>query len=293
MKSSYLTNFVLVCIIAAIFWFNQQATTPEDNSNSFKHIDVHTINEIQLKHENNDDINLLKQDSNWQIVQPINAAANSTRVNLLLSLLDSPSHNQLLHPSDETLTQLGLKPIKSSLQLNEHIFVFGDREPLNKHRYVLYQNTVYLMDDTITPLLSTNASSFINNRLIADEYNITSIQLPFFDSQQFSTAESIAIDRNNGHWQSLPAISAIDKLSKLIAFWQQAEAMQVIPVTETDMSSLDNMQVIINFEEAITPTILLVQLKGHNLFILDLHKKLKYQFPIAMAQQLFINKESN
>jgi hypothetical protein len=293
MKSSYLTNLVLVCVIAALFWFSRQAATPDITANVFHHIDVHTINDIQLNREHGNDIKLHKQGTDWKIVQPINAAANTTRVKLLLSLLVSSSHNQLTHPSDETLKQLGLKPIKFSLRLNEHLFIFGDREPLNKHRYILYQNTVYLMDDNITPLLSANASSFINNRLIASQYNINSIQLPLFDGQQLSATNNIAIELNNSHWQSLPAIDSTDKLTKLIAFWQQAEAMQVIPVTEEDTTTLDNMQVTINFEELNTPVIFLIQLTASNLFITDQNKKLKYQFPAAIAQQLFVNKDIN
>ena len=293
MKSSYLTNLVLICVIAALFWFSQQSTTPEVTSNSLKHIDVHTIEDIQLKRENSDDIRLLKQDINWHIVQPINARANTTRVNLLLSLLDSPSHSQLIHPSDEILEQLGLKPRKLSLQLNEHLFVFGDSEPLNKHRYVLYQNTVYLMDDNITALLNANANSFINNRLIADQYNINSVQLPLFDGKQLSSTDTIAIELNNSHWQSLPVINSTDKLTKLINFWQQAEAMQVIPVTKENIARLENRQVTITFEKLNTPAMFLIQLTERNLFIIDQNKKLKYQFPAAMAQQLFLNKESD
>lgn len=293
MKSSYLTNLVLVCVIAALFWFSQQATIPEDTSNSFQHIDVHAINDIQLKRENRDDIQLLKQDIIWHLVQPINATANTTRVNLLLSLLDSPSHSQLIHPNDETLEQLGLKPRKISLQLNEHLFVFGDREPLNKHRYVLYQNTVYLMDDNITALLSANANSLINNRLIASQYKINSMQLPLLDGKQLSSIDTIAIELNNSHWQSLPAIHSTDKLTKLIEFWQQAEAMQVIPVTEENIASVDNKQVTITFEDLNTSAIFLIQLTDRNLFITDQNKKLKYQFPAAMAQQLFLNKVSD
>lgn len=293
MKSSYLTNLVLVCVIAALFWFSQQATIPEDTSNSFQHIDVHAINDIQLKRENRDDIQLLKQDITWHLVQPINATANTTRVNLLLSLLDSPSHSQLIHPNDETLEQLGLKPRKISLQLNEHLFVFGDREPLNKHRYVLYQNTVYLMDDNITALLSANANSLINNRLIVSQYKINSMQLPLLDGRQLSSIDTIAIELNNSHWQSLPVIHSTDKLTKLIEFWQQAEAMQVIPVTEENIASVENKQVTITFEDLNTPAIFLIQLTDRNLFITDQNKKLKYQFPAAMAKQLFLNKESD
>jgi uncharacterized protein DUF4340 len=293
MKSSYLTNLILVCVIATLFWFSRQTTPPDITNNSFEYIDIHTINSIQLKRENRDNIKLHKQDANWKIVQPINAAANTTRINLLLSLLGSSSHSQLDHVSDEILKQLGLNPIKLSLQLNEHLFIFGDREPLNKHRYVLHQNTVYLLDDTITPLLSANANSFINNRLISNQYKISSMQLPLFDGKKLSATNTIYLELNNSHWQSLPAIGSTDKLTRLIDFWQQSEAMQVSPVTEDDMASLANIQVIINFEESRTPATFLIQLTARNLFIIDLNKKLKYQFPAAMAQQLFIDKESN
>jgi uncharacterized protein DUF4340 len=289
MKTSYLTNLVLVCIIAALFWFSQQTTTPDITINSFEHIDVHTINDIQVKREHRDTIKLLKHNSNWKVVQPIEAAASNLRAILLLSILDSPSHNQLVHPSDETLIQLGLKPIKLSLQLNEHVFIFGDNEPLNKRRYVLYKDTVYLMDDKISPLLNATAASFINNRLIANNHEITSIQLPLLDDNQLSTTQSIIIDRNNDHWQSLPQINSTGSLTNLIKHWQQAEAMQVIPIIAEDIANSEDIIMTIGIKERNKLTTLGIQLTERNLFLIDNNKKLKYQFPAAMAQQLFFN----
>ena len=230
MKSSYLINLVLVLVIAVLYWLSSPTSSPTITSADFSNIDVKSIKNITIQRRFRNEVKLHKQDSDWQIVQPIKAVANNTRIKLLLSLLNSPSHNQLTHPTDELIIQLGLKPIKLSLQLNEHLFVFGDIEPINKWRYVLYENTVYLMDDQISPLLNANAASFINNHLLAITQEIKSIHLPLFDNNQLSTTESITIDFHDGHWQSQPPSNSTDKLATVIKLWQHAEALQVIPI---------------------------------------------------------------
>jgi hypothetical protein len=291
MKSSYLTNLILICIVASLFLFSRHSSTPDIDTNSFELIDVKAINDIQLKRAHRDGIKLIRKGDRWQIIQPVNAAANRVRASLLLSILDSPSHNQLAQPSEKVLKQLGLKPIKLSLKLNEHLFVFGDIEPLNKHRYVLYKNTVYLMDDNIAPLLNATAASFINNRLIANNHQITSIQLPLLDDTQLSTTQTISIERNNDHWQSQPQFDSTERLATLIEFWQQAEAMQVTPLTDEDTVNLANMIITVSSKEPATQMTFGLQLTDRNLFIIDHNKMLKYQFPNAMAHQLFLNKK--
>ena len=141
MKSSYLTNLILIIVIAGLFWLTQQASAPDDSYKKLSNVSADIINDITIKHAHRNDIKLHKQTTGWKIIQPIAADGNRTRIRLLLSLLSAPIHNQLNDITDTSLKKLGLKPVKVSLQLNQQLFVFGDVEPISKRRYVLHNNT--------------------------------------------------------------------------------------------------------------------------------------------------------
>ncbi|OUR64575.1 hypothetical protein A9Q79_04525 [Methylophaga sp. 42_25_T18] len=226
MKSSYLTNLVLVIVIviviASLFWFNQQASSPNDTYNKLSDISAGIITDITINRKQGEDIKLHKHTSGWKIVHPIVADGNHTRIRLLLSLLSAPIHNQLHDVDDTSLEKLGLKPIQVSLQLNEHMFAFGDVEPLSKRRYVLHNNNVYLIDDQVSPLLNTNVASFIDNRLLSATAQITKIQLPQLLNGQLAASTPLTIAKNDDRWSSSPQSYSADKLAALVASWQQA-----------------------------------------------------------------------
>ena len=95
MKSSYLTNLVLIIVIAGLFWFNQHTSSPDDTYNKLSDISADIITDITIIRVQHEDIKLHKQTSGWKIIHTIVAEANHTRIRMLLSLLSTPIHNQL------------------------------------------------------------------------------------------------------------------------------------------------------------------------------------------------------
>ncbi|PCH61843.1 MAG: hypothetical protein COC04_05755, partial [Gammaproteobacteria bacterium] len=269
MKSSYLTNLVLIIVIAGLFWFNQQTSSPDDTYNKLSDISADIITDITINRVQHEDIKLHKQTSGWKIVHPIIADGNHTRIRLLLSLLNTPIHNQL-HDIDETsLEKLGLKPIKVSLQLNEHMFAFGDVEPLSRRRYVLYNNNVYLIDDQVSPLLNTNVTSFIDNRLLPATAQITKIQLPLLLNGQLTASTPLTVTKSDDRWSSSPPSYSADKLAALVASWQRASALQVSPsnaTVDTDIS------VLLWLKDQHIPTEFMIKMDSRNLFIFNNNK---------------------
>ncbi|MDQ7072686.1 MAG: hypothetical protein Q9N32_03035 [Gammaproteobacteria bacterium] len=88
------------------------------------------------------------------------------------------------------------------MQFNDHIFQFGTTEPISQHRYILHNNSVYLIDDNVAPLLKANAASFIDNKLIPLKRPILKISLPTINQQQEWSSKNIIIEQKDGHWYS-------------------------------------------------------------------------------------------
>ena len=284
MKKSYLTNVILLLLVVGLYWFiNHQPAQVESNRLSTLHAkSVHTI---KIQRHNRDDIVLNKEDGNWFIAQPIQASANPTRINLILALLSSRSHSQLKPDPSLSLQQFDLDPAKISLSINEQRFEFGNVESINQYRYIRYNNSLHLIDDTVAPLLNSNAASFIDNRLFSEKLSITSLNLPEIASQE-AQASALSINVENGHWKSSNETLSNDQLSKLVTAWQHAYAMQVFPLTDDKIQKEIGQNITVEFSNQASAQLLL-QFNSYSMSLIDPAKKLKYQFPLSITQQFF------
>lgn len=290
MRNSYLINLFLVFIVVGLFWFSSHTSTTSDTDiTKLSDIETNVINSILITRLDKPEIKLTKQSSTWKIIQPIEAAGNKTRIKLILSLLSSPIHNQLSHPSDDVLKNLGLKPIKLSLQLNNDVFVFGDIEPIGKRRYVLYENTVYLIDDKVSPMLIANVASFIDNQLLPVNTQITKIQLPQLNNDNFDASSSVTFIPEGNIWTSTPQVYPTEKLAATISNWQQASAMQVRPANKLDKDNKSATPVLLWLNNQAEPIKFDVQMDERNLYLLNSDKQLRYQFPASLVHQLFLS----
>ena len=289
MKPSYLRNIALLLLIIGLYWFNNQSNTPVSNSEQLTAINSSEIQLITITRPNVEPITIEKMPSGWQITHPIKARANSTRIALLLSLLDSYSYAQLSDSSNKMRSQFGLLPAKVSLKLNNYQFQFGDIETISKHRYVLHDGNVHLIDDQVTPLLNANVVSFIDNRLILSTNIINKLELPILSTDMTLSDATVTIENKNGHWLTdgqIKQSTAVD-LTILADAWQQAYALQVQPIdTDIQHTSTPLHKVTIWYQNQEMPAELELQLTAHALFVIDRSQKLKYQLPQALAPQL-------
>ncbi|HHA18974.1 MAG TPA: DUF4340 domain-containing protein [Methylophaga sp.] len=290
MKSSYLRNITLLLLIIGLYWFNNQSSTPVNNSERLTAINSDDIQLITITRSNISEISIEKTSSGWQITHPIKARANNTRIALLLGLLNTYSYAQQADDrSNSMLAQFGLAPAKVSLKLNDYMFQFGDRETISKHRYVLHDDIIHLIDDQVTALLNANVISFIDNRLILSSNIINKLELPILSADMTLSDATVTIENNDGHWQSdsqLKQESAVD-LTILVDAWQQAYALQVQPINiDTQQTVIPSYHVKVWYQNQDMPAELELQLTDHALFIIDCSQQLKYQFPRALVLQL-------
>ncbi len=288
MKSRYLINLLLVVIVLGLYWFNTQPESSNvDSYSALTNIASDTINRITITRPNNNTILLKKQDSGWQLIQPLTAKANDTRIQLILSLLSTASFAQLTPKNETELSRFEINDSALSVRLNDQLFQFGATETLSKHRYIFYNGTIHLIDDQVTPLLNANAASFIENRLLALNKTIETVSLPTLDADNHLSKNNITVTQHNGHWQTNDVTLSADALTGLIQTWQHAYATQVLPLSDQEQSAPAPYTVEITFKDEPTTISLSLLINENSLSIIDDQSQLKYQFPISMLSQFF------
>lgn len=286
MKSSYLTNLVLLIIVIVLLWLSQREQPSSQQPVTLSRLTAAEINNIQIQRPDKSVITLQRQQDQWFLLEPFTARANKTRTDLLLSLLSVPVRGQFQPMDQASLDQFGLRQPESTILLNEQSFYFGGIEPLNKQRYLLHNDIIYLIDDTIAPLLRASAGSFVDNRLIAEQQTISRLAINHGDSQ------NISLSLQDGHWQSANLETSSDNLKTLIDSWQHAYAMQVRHMDETALALLPEPQITIWLQHDAEPMSLVMTETKQTLQITNPSLQLQYDFPLALKAQLLPQPET-
>ena len=284
MKSSYFTNFILLLLVVGLFWFSQHNTNKQaDNSvQLLTSLNPEDINTIDIQQPQKDDIKLIRNNQSWQLMSPYPAPVSQTRINLILSLLKTPVHGEFQPMDTSSLAQFGLNTPAVIVSMNNESFAFGDVESISKRRYVLYQHMIYLIDDDVTPLLTANADSFIDNRLIAEHNTIEKISLP----HSLDNSDVLQIDNIDGQWHSDDKKLTADQLKILIDSWQFAYATQVRKLAQETLAALPAPQIKVWLKGQQQPVSLILQTTTNNFTLVNPDLGLEYIFPMAMSTQL-------
>lgn len=285
MKSSYFTNFILLLLVVGLFWFSQHSSNKEADSNSvhlLTSLNPADINTIDIQQRQKNDIKLMRNNTPWQLMSPYPAPASQTRINLILSLLKTPVHGEFQPMDTSSLAQFGLDRPTVIVSMNNESFAFGDVESISKRRYVLYQHMIYLIDDDVTPLLTANADSFIDNRLIAEHNTIEKISLP----HSLDNSDVLQIDNVDGQWHSDDKKLTADQLKILIDSWQFAYATQVRKLAQETLATLPAPQIKVWLKGQQQPVSLILQTTANNFTLVNPDLGLEYIFPMAMSTQL-------
>lgn len=283
MKRSYLTNLLLLTLMMVLLWQLDRVQTPEMVTKIGGELTPSMVQKIVVNRDTQNTIEISKTGQGWQLQQPFVALASSSRINMLLSLLDSVPGEQFAIDEDLDLSAFGLANPDITIRFNDSTFVFGDTEQLSDQRYLRSGETIYLFDDAISPLLQASASGFIENRLFANSGQLQSLTLPYH-TEQILKNKNMTLQLLNGQWQTTDNRLGADELTAIANAWQQAYAMQVSPndsIAGNDFLTLkfgfDNGQTI----EAYT------RLTAQGLSVLIPERQLQYQFPVSIAMRLF------
>jgi hypothetical protein len=210
---------------------------------------------------------------------PVHARASEHRIGTLLDLLRQPSSTQL-QVDKNNLAKYGLDAPRYGLEFNEYSMTIGDTEPLNNRRYVMAQDTVYLIEDYFSHLLTEGEGALIDHALLPPGSIIEKLQLP-----------ELTLQKKAGQWQISDASRldaehySQDSLHTLIDEWRYGRALTVTLLSEPyDTSAAPAIRVYM--QDQADPIIFYVdQTQLHTVFIRP-ELKIRYHLTKDTAQRL-------
>jgi hypothetical protein len=217
MQSRILLNIALLLIVVLLAFYIYDTDKKEQvssKSGELTQLTADSVTRIHIQH-NQRHIELRRKNGKWRMLQPIDIAANSFRINTLLNLLNTVSHVD--YPTaDLALDKYGLSDASTSISFNDVTIDFGIINPINSYRYVRVNDTVHLIDDNFYPLLSSQTGTLVARELIDSDAIIDKLVLP---------QQTLYRDENN-LWHSSDNTDP-DAINETLHYWQNGQAFGV------------------------------------------------------------------
>jgi hypothetical protein len=204
---------VLVVAIAALLWL----VPPEEKAPApvlVPGVDPARIDAIRVQRTDLPELRFRRNGGTWTMTAPVTAPAHDARINALLGLLADQSLSTL--PASD-LARFGLAEPAVIVEIGPHRIALGDSHPIDAQRYVLYDETVHLVPDSLYPQLVQNAGFFLDSRLLPPEARPIRIRYPAF-----------TLEAGTDGWHEIPpgGRDAI-MLSSVIDGWKSSRALAV------------------------------------------------------------------
>ena len=249
-----------------------------DEDKFVSNIEISNIEQITILRpaSDADEIKIHKEKNQWFISSPVKTRASTDRVSAILGLLRSKSFARV-DTAKSILELYQLQPANITLILDQYKFEFGATDPLDNRRYLLFNNTVHLINDSLYPQLLQSPTFFVSSRLLPEGGVIETIR---FKDQAVSQASQHQALSTSGE--------VIDKkaLEQLAQAWQGIQARQVRnyrPVEHT-------RQVIVGLRSGRTLQFEVVSLSQY-LVLARSDLKLEYYLDANSAKILFLTDE--
>ena len=202
MKNRLLLNGLLLLFLVALSLFIWLKPNTGDKKNQLiSQLTTDAVHTINIHRADKPDIQLTKKDKKWEMTAPYSAEVAASKISLLLTLLSEPIKSEY-SAQGKDLTQFGLDPEQTSIQFNtESKMIFGISHPVSYDRYVLKDNKILLISETVAGAMKADVASFFSTQLVPKGSQIRNITLP----ENYKLA-----DDTIANWQLGSAIQVFD-----------------------------------------------------------------------------------
>ena len=101
---------------------------------------------------------------------------------------------------------------------------FGDTSPIGEQRYVLVNDTVHLINDSLYQQLQTPATFFLKTKLLPEDSGIKAINFPGY-----------RVSKHEGIWKVDPGLDiSADNITGLVHAWRNADAISIRDYEDSD-----------------------------------------------------------
>jgi hypothetical protein len=128
---------IITGLLGLLAWLSQPPSLP-----SLTELDPQQITRIRIDDLQGREISLQRLENQWM---SDDKPADPSRIGQLLKICQTPSLRRFPAPDD--LAPFGLTPAPIVMNLDDAILSFGNNDPLNGWRYVLYEDEIHLIAD--------------------------------------------------------------------------------------------------------------------------------------------------
>ncbi len=213
----WLINYLLIIMIIIFTWIGknyQVETDGQVDAASITQLKPQEIDSIRIETADQT-IQLQKQDSRWQITQPLAWLANNIAAERLATLANTPFSSNL-EKDQIDLSTLGLRIPKAVVTLNQQPIYFGDVNRIGNRRYLLVDPMIYLVNDIHYAFISQGVGGLVDKRLLPPALDLRSLQFPSFQLQ-----------REQQGWSASVEDKPTEQITRLLENWQQTEARSI------------------------------------------------------------------
>jgi len=274
MKKRLIINLILLIVLltlVGLVWLKPGQETAKQQR--LVNLEIKAINSIRIERSPADIIELKKHRQHWVLTSPIEANALAGKVERLLKIsqIEPPTSYPLDHSS---MQRFGLQPPVARMSFNNKEVLIGKTENVNARRYVSTGNQLFLLDDTFLHHLTAPVSSYIDNRLLPDDVQITALKTP-----------SIQLQQTKDHsWRNSlkpkQALSA-DAVQILFDEWRFARAISV----NATMNEEQGESITLQFNNQPSLHFTLIK-KTDTVLLINNDKQLAYSFSPKKYQQM-------
>ncbi len=184
-------------------------------------LDKAAVKQIAIHRDGQQDIELQRQaDGQWLVTSPLQYPADQYRTDSLLRVTTIKSLGSFA-AEPQKLAAYNLAESRVSLTLNgDTTIVFGGSTPLDHRRYVMVNERVHLIADTLYYHLIGNYPTFLRKQLLNEGSRIEAITLP-----------ELSVKWQDDRWQLSPEPEAFsaDQVTQLLDQWRLASALEIRP----------------------------------------------------------------
>ncbi|MDX5151242.1 MAG: DUF4340 domain-containing protein [Acidiferrobacterales bacterium] len=269
-----LALLLAVLVLVGIAFF-QPGLVKKSAPRSLTDINPLQVKNITIERPTHDTIELGKTGSQWMLINPIHARASDFIVSNVLAIAKTPSLNQLPYDPNRDSAKYGFGKPKAILSLDKERIVFGDTNPLNQQRYVLYHDQVHMISPNAIWAVTHKAAEFLDKRLL--EFKEAPVAIYFSDGKK--------LELKNGIWVLQPKIKSLatDALTQLVNEWRYAGATEVRPYAGAAVHGI--IRVVYKNKRTIE---LGVIAKSPELILLRKDENLQYYFPASAGARLLL-----
>lgn len=274
-----LALLVVILILVALIFYTIEQEKPEELP-PLTDLAAEKVQNLQIERADKEPILLMKDALGfWQMMAPVNLPAKNFHIDRLLQILSARDYKLLDADDKLNLAEFNLEPPLASIKFNQLTVAFGNSSPIDYgQRYLLINQKVYLLTDSVYYLLNDDALTFASLSPLGNKPKMTELKMPNYH-----------LVLTEGKWTLTTTFSSddidtsADALSGLINNWQQASAFNIEPYDANSPAQGEIDITLLGVEQPLHFTIVSTT---PDLVLALPEKAVQYQFPVSQADKL-------